>query len=161
MSKRQEMQRLIRQYKDETGKTEIEMHEVARWAASKGWPLPIPANPLDVLAKEFANAAREQVDYNPTTGNPYRRYHALKVNQGGTQLHLFIDIEDATRRQMHASLVNRREQMVSDGLQLTFDQEHWNSLHQSEEPIQLPMDLAFDIELRKNAPKPEDEAEAA
>jgi len=57
---------------------------------------------------------------------------------------------------MQVSLVNRREQMVSDGLMLTYDQDHWNSAHPTEEPIQLPMDLTFDIELRKNAPTEED-----
>jgi len=48
--------------------------------------------------------------------------------------------------------------MVGDGLQLTFDQEHWNRIHEGEEPIDLPMDLTFDIELRKNAPGEEEEA---
>lgn len=161
MSKRQEMQRLIRHYKDETGETELDMKKVAKWAAGKGWPMPTPPNPLDMLAKEFTSAAREQIEYDNKTGNPYRRYHALKVSHGETQLHLFVDIEEATRPQMLVSLVNRREQMVSDGVMLTYDEEYWNSLHPGEDPIQLPMDLAFDIELRKNAPKPEDEEEAA
>jgi hypothetical protein len=53
---------------------------------------------------------------------------------------------------MLVSLVNRREQMVSDGLMLTYDQDHWNSAHDGEEPIQLPLGLTFDIELRRNAP---------
>jgi hypothetical protein len=48
--------------------------------------------------------------------------------------------------------------MVSDGLMLTYDQDHWNSAHPTEEPIQLPMDLSFDIELRKNAPDDEEDA---
>lgn len=33
--------------------------------------------------------------------------------------------------------------------------DHWNSVHATEEPIQLPMDLTFDIELRRNAPDEE------
>lgn len=161
MSKKHEMQRLIRLYKEETSETELDMRKVAKWAAGKGWPLPTPPNPLDLLTKEFTSAAREKIEYDKTTGNPYRVYHALKVSQGGTQLHLFVDIEEATRQQMLVSLVNRREQMVSDGVMLTYDQEHWNANHADEDPIQLPMDLAFDIELRKNAPKPEDEEDAA
>ena len=52
---------------------------------------------------------------------------------------------------MLVSLVMRREQMVNDGLMVTYDQDHWNAQHPGEEPIQLPMDLTFDIELRKNA----------
>ncbi len=52
---------------------------------------------------------------------------------------------------MRASLVMRREQMVDDGLQLTFDYEHWNSIRSPEEHIELPMDLSFDIALRRAA----------
>jgi hypothetical protein len=149
MSKKREMQRLIRVYKDETGEREIDMHKVAKWAAGKGWPLPTPQNPLDLLARQFTDAAREVIEHDKVTGNPYRVYHALKTYHGGTQLHFFIDIEEATRTQMQVSLVNRREQMVSDGLMVTYDQDHWNAAHPTEEQIQLPMDLTFDIELRR------------
>jgi hypothetical protein len=69
------------------------------------------------------------------------------------------DIEDATRNQMHMSLYSRREQMVSDGVMLTYDQDHWNAVHpEEEEPIQLPLDLTFDVELRKNTPDKDEEA---
>lgn len=159
MSRRKEMQRLIRAYKDETKVTEIDMKKVAKWAAGRGWPLPLPPDPLDLLARQFTDAAREVVEYDKKTGKPYRVYHALKTSHGGTQLHFFVDIEEATRTQMHVSLGLRREQMVSDGLMLSYDQDHWNAAHPSEEPIQLPMDLSFDIELRKNAPD-EDEGAA-
>jgi hypothetical protein len=68
-------------------------------------------------------------------------------------MHLWLDIDDyAPRPKMIKSLVNRREQMVGDGLQLTLDQDHWNSIHPDEEPINLPMDLTDDIGWRKNAP---------
>ncbi len=49
--------------------------------------------------------------------------------------------------------------MVDDDLQLTFDMEHWNSIRPEEERIDLPMDLTFDIELRRAAR--EGDAEAA
>jgi hypothetical protein len=113
-----------------------------------------------MLTRQFTDAAREVIEYDKTTGKPYRVYHALKTSHGGTQLHFFIDIEEATRMQMHVSLMSRREQMVSDGVMLTYDQDHWNTSHPTEEPIQLPLDLTFDIELRKNAPD-EDEGAAA
>ena len=48
--------------------------------------------------------------------------------------------------------------MVSDGVMLTYDQDHWNAAHPTEEPIQLPLDLTFDIELRKNTPDEEEGA---
>lgn len=157
MSKRKEKQRLIRAYRDATGVHELDMKKIAAWAVSTmGMPLPTPPDPLEMLAKEFTEAAREEVNYDKKTGKPYRVYHALKVLHGHTQLHLFVDIEEATRDQMLVSLVSRREQMVSDGLMLTYDQDHWNAQHPKEEPIQLPLDLTFDVELRKHADDSED-----
>src|SRR4051794_35688436 len=98
------MQRVIRHYKDETGEREIDMHKVAKWAVEKGWPLPVPPNPLDLLARQFTDAARDEIKYDKGTGKPYRVYHALKTKHGDTQLHLFIDIDEATRPQMLVSL---------------------------------------------------------
>lgn len=152
MARTTEKQRVIRAYKDETGVVEIDMKEVARWAVARGWKLPTPPDPLDLLAKQFSEAARETVEYDKKTGKPFRVYHSLRTSHGGTQLNFkFIDINEATRPQMLASLQNRREQMVSDGLMLTYDQDHWNALNPEQEPIQLPMDLQFDIDLRKAA----------
>ncbi len=161
MSKKREQQKLIRAYKDETGKREIDMKEVAKWAVGKGWPLPIPRNPLDVLAQSFAEAAREETRRDKKTGRVYRANHSFTTAQGGQQLHLWIDIDEAERGPFLKSAVTRREQMVGDGLQLTLDIMHWNSVNPNEKPIELPMDLTFDIELRLNAPDEEDEGKAA
>lgn len=159
MSKKSEMQRVIRAYKDESGEREVDMKKVARWAANSGWPLPVPQNPLDLLAKQLAEAAREEINYDKDTGRPYRVNHSFVVKQGGEQLHLWIDIDEAERGPMLKSAVTRREQMVGDGLQLTLDLMHWNSVNSDKEKIDLPMDLTFDIELRLNAP--DDGKEAA
>lgn len=151
-TKNQLMQRLIREYKQETGKKEVDMKDVASFAVAKGWKLPAPVSGLDRLAREFAQAAREETRYDKKTRKPYRANHAIPVTQDGKQLYLWIDIDEAPRKPMLKSLVMRREQMVGDGLQLSLDQDHWNSIHPNEEPINLPMDLTDDIEWRKNAP---------
>ncbi len=54
---------------------------------------------------------------------------------------------------MHKSLQLRREQMVGDGLQLTFDADHWNNIHPGEEPIVMELDFTLDVEWRKNGPQ--------
>jgi hypothetical protein len=77
LSKVTERQRLIRAYRDETGETEIDMRKVAEFAVSKGWPLPAPRNPMDNLARQFADAARLEIRYDPATRNPYRANHAV------------------------------------------------------------------------------------
>ena len=53
---------------------------------------------------------------------------------------------------MQKCLVQRREQMVGDALQLTLDADHWNSVNPSEAPIQMPLDFGPDVEWRKNGP---------
>jgi hypothetical protein len=152
VTKHEEMQRIIRQYKHEKGKAEVQMAEVVKFAVGMGWKVPPPINPMDRLAKEFAVAAREEVRHDKKTGRPYRANHAVKTMQGGVQLVFWVDIDEAPRKPMVKSLNNRREQMVDDGLMLSYDADHWNSIHPDEEPIQLEMDLTPDIEWRKNSP---------
>lgn len=159
-SKHQQMQSLIRLYKEETGAREVDMHAVAMFATRMGWPLPQPADPIARLAKEFAAAAREEVRTDAKTGMPYRANHVYTVVQGGDQINLWVDIDEAPRLPMLKSLVNRREQMVGDGLQLTLDADHWNRINPQEEPIVMDMDFTDDIEWRKNAP-PEDDRRAS
>lgn len=158
MSQRQERQRFIRHYKEVTGETEIDMHKVAEFAKTQGWEMPRPPSDIELLARKFAEDAQAERRYDDTTGRPYRAYHALPVKSGQMNLFVYIDIDDATRKQMHKSAVHRREQIVSDGYQLTLDLDHWNSVHPEEQPIQLPMDITLDIEIRKAS---DDEDKAA
>ena len=157
-TKKQEKRNVLRWYKDETGKTEVDMHELAKWAVGKGWPLPVPASPLDRLAKEFSKVAREEIRTDSITGKPYRANHAVTERHGNTQLTLWIDLDEAPRKGMHKSLVQRREQMVGDGLQLSLDADHWNSIHPTEEPIAVDLDFTDDVQWRKNAPDGEEKA---
>ena len=99
--------------------------------------------------------------HDPKTGHPYRANHAVPKRAATGQLTFsWIDMDDpkTEARSMRASLVMRREQMVDDGLQLTFDMEHWNSIRPEEEHIDLPMDLTLDVEIRRAAIDDEDDA---
>lgn len=146
MTKHQQMQAFIRHYREMTGKTEIDMKEVAKMAAEKGWKMPKPADPIDLLAQEFSAAAREETRIDSKTANPYRVNHA--VNQG--QRTFWIEIEGAPRKHMHKSATQRREQAVGDIFQIVLDLEHWNRVHDGDEPIKIETDLTFDVDLRKH-----------
>jgi hypothetical protein len=148
MNKNQQIQALIRHYKEITGEKEIEMPKVVEFAVAHGWKLPQPKTPQEILAKEFSEAAREETRRDGKTGRVYRVNHAITGGKG--QSTFWVDIDEAPRKHMHKSAVQRREQMVGDGLQLTLDLDHWNHKNPSEEPIVLPMDLTPDIEWRKN-----------
>jgi hypothetical protein len=159
-TRHEKMQKLIRHYRDVTGIREVDMHKLAEFAESKGWPLPKPSRPIDLLAKEFARAAREEVRRDPVTRRPYRVNHAFTITQGGEQLTLWVAIDEATRPQMLMSSTSRREQTVSDLVQLTLDVEHWNRVNAAKEPIVVQADLTDDVQWRINAPTDEEDAEA-
>lgn len=163
MSKAQEMQKLIRLYREETGKAEIDMHDVAMFAMRKGWPMPKPKSPLDMLAAQFRDAARQEVRKDRDSGRPYRAYHAVPSSAAqGSFFWIDIDDPETTCKNMRKSAVMRREQMVDDGVQLSLDLDHWNSTHSEEDKIELPMDITPDIEWRKAAMGDDgDEEEAA
>lgn len=149
MSKNAEIQKLIRYYKRETGIKEVDMREFARWAVARNYPLPQPIDPIDRLAKDFAAAAREETRTDPETGQAYRVNHMYVVTRGDEQLHLWVDIDEAPRGPMHASLTMRREQVVGDITQLTFDAEHWSRVNPDQDAIEIEKDFGLDVELRR------------
>lgn len=88
MTKAQEMQSIIRRYREETGKDSINMHDVAKYAAGMGWPLPKPRTALERLAEQFSSAAREEFRKDEVTGKPYRANLAVTTWQGSAQMTL-------------------------------------------------------------------------
>jgi len=153
-SKNREMLRIIRHWKEVTGNTEIDMHEVAKFAKQElGYPIPEPPDPLDLLARRFTRAARQDIRHDTETRAPYRGYHSVTQWHGDEKHVFWFDIEDANRKQMSISVTQRREQMVGDGLQLLRDAEHWNAINRQQEPIQIDLDLTDDVQWRKNAPE--------
>jgi len=150
-SKARRMQNFIRFYKEQTGRKEVDMREVAKFAAERGWPMPRPVQPLDILARQFADAAKEEIRYDRRTRRPYRANLVVWQQQGTQQLPLYIDIdEDHPRRVIVKSLMKCREQTVSDLVQLTFTADHWSEMHPDENRIVIPTDLTDDVEWRRN-----------
>src|SRR5690349_2774181 len=121
-TKHEKMQRMIRWCREETGVSDLTMHDVAKFALRKGWKMPVPKSPIDILAKDFAAAAREEIRYDEATKLPYRANHCFSTDDGV----LWFDIDGiAPRYKMVKARNARREQMIGDGLQLTLDLEHW------------------------------------
>lgn len=161
MSQVQELQKIIRLYREETGRAELDLHEIARFALGKGWPMPKPKSPIDMLAAQIRDAARQEVRKDKGTGRAYRAYHAVPARDASGQgTFYWIDIDDpaTTFASMRKSMVRRRDQMVDDGVMLSLDQDHWNSFRPEGEQINLPLDFTQDVEWRKNGLDDEDEA---
>jgi hypothetical protein len=150
-----EMQAVMRMYMEKTGNQVVDMREVAKFAVSMGWPLPAPKSAIDRLAEQFSSAAREEIRKDEVTGKPYRANLAVTSRQGT----LWMDADTAPRGFAQKAFVQRREQMVGDAVQLTFDVLHWNRVNPQDEPIDMPMDFQPDVDWRLNAP--DDDAKAA
>lgn len=158
MTKAQQMQNIIKRYREETGKESINMHDVAKYAAGMGWPLPKPKTALERLAEQFSSAAREEVRKDEITGKPYRANLAVTTWHGSQQMTLWTDIDVAPRHVAHKSFQQRREQTVGDIVQLTFDVMHWNRVNETEEEIVMPTDFTDDVLWRINAPDEEEKS---
>lgn len=140
----------MRLYRVTTGETELDPKKIAEFALKHGVELPKPRDPIELLAREISVAAREELRRDEKTNRPYRAYHSLPIQHADGQVSfVFVDIEDATRPQMHRSLTKRREQMVGDAVHLVYDADRWNSQHPDLEPIQMALDFGPDVAWRK------------
>ncbi|MFZ0498659.1 MAG: hypothetical protein WAM52_05970 [Steroidobacteraceae bacterium] len=161
MLTKHDRQKFLRFYRDKTGERELDMRKVATLAKGMGWKMPRPKSDIELLAEKFADAAQSEMKMDDDLGQPYRVYHAIPVDGSGQMnLFVYVDIDEASRNQMLKSAVHRREQMVSEGVKLTNDLDHWNRVNPDKDPIQLPMDLAFDIAIRKAADEGDEEKAA-
>ncbi|MDP1773027.1 MAG: hypothetical protein Q8L15_12145 [Methylobacter sp.] len=151
-TKKQQMQRIIQWYRDETGSDSVDMREVAKFAVGKGFQLPKPKDPITHLAEKFADAAREETRKDEKTGRTYRANLAVVNHTASGQYTLWGDIDTAPRKFAQKAFVQRREHMVGEAVQLTLDVDHWNIVNPLEEPILMPIDFTDDVEERLNAP---------
>lgn len=161
MAGKKHLQKIIALYRLQTGETELDPKKMAEFAVRHGVPLPRPKEPLELLAKEISVAAREDLRRDEVTNRPYRAYHSLPIGHADGQVSfVFVDIEDATRPQMHRSLTMRREQMIGDAVHLMNDADRWNSQNRDVDPIQMALDFGPDVAWRRAAEHPVEETVA-
>jgi hypothetical protein len=148
MAGKKTLQKMIELYKIRTGVIEMDPLEIAKFAVANGVELPAPVDPFKQLVKQISEAAREVVRTDRITGRPYRAYHSLPIKQGQETFFFWVDIDDATRPQMLRSSNRRREQVVGELVQHTFDLEHWAAANPDKEPIHLEKDFNLDVAIR-------------
>jgi len=154
-TKKEQMQRFARYFREKVGR-DVTSQELASAAKAAGWKMPKPKDPLDILAKEFAEAEGDEMKHDEETGDPYRANICYKLTQGSKPL--WGDIDKATRDKMVKNVALRREQMIGDGLQLTRDANHWNRINPDNDPVQVELDFTDEVEWKMNAPKADEEA---
>ena len=147
----QKRQKFIRYFREQTGAKEWTMHDVAKMAAKMGWPLPKPADPMDLLAKQFADAAGEETREDKATKRLYMANLTFKRrNKDGQQLRIWFDVDESTRPQMVKGLKLYREDMVSEAVIGVNTAEHWNRNHPGQPPLPFVTDLTDDVAERRS-----------
>ncbi len=145
-------QKFIRYFREQTGVREVNMHDVAAMAAKMGWSLPKPANPMDLLSKQFSDAAREELREDKETKQSYKANLAYtKRLPGGAQLWLWFDVDEATRPQMVKGLHLYREQMVGEAVIGVNTADHWNRRNPDQASLPFITDLTDDVLERAKA----------
>ena len=155
-SRDQIIQRLARTYREETGSEDIDLAKFADYLIQQGLTPPRVPSQRDLMAKAAKTALKHEIRRDNATGHPYRGWHAVPRGtdkEPGQMLFSYVDIDDAPRLPMAKALALRVSAMVDDGVQVSFDAEHWNRLHPTEEPISVDemLDLRDQVEWRKNA----------
>jgi len=153
MKKSEEVQRLFKLYKDETGNKSVEMEHFAIWMRDRGWPVPIPPDPMELLAKQLKDSICEETRHDEKTGQPYKPHLSYAPNGVGQgTLWQMVDVDEAERKVVLKYLIQRRENNVGDIYQMELIQDHWNNIHPDEEPIEMKLDYKPDIDWKKNGP---------
>lgn len=128
------------------------MRDVAEMAKKMGWPLPKPEDPLDILARQFSDAAREEMRTDKATKQRYKANLTFKKRQaGGKQLWFWFDVDDATREQMVKGLHLYREQVVSEVEIGANTADHWSRIHPDQPRLPFDSNLTPDLEERRAA----------
>lgn len=150
MTKNQELIKLKDLYKQESETTDIEIAAFVEWLRRKGYEMPEPPTPEQVLAKQVVRALKEETREDPETGETYKVNVCFAADSAGNGV-LWLDIDEATRKKMVNVVGQRRKQFVADAIQLDLFVDRWNKKNPFEEPIVVQYDVTFDVVLAKNA----------
>ena len=152
-----QMQEIFRRYQEEVCPDAADPRDVGAWALREGLWHPKPADVLARFAEDMATALRQEYRKD-SAGRSYRAKHAVRAkNYDGKQMSLWDDIDTAPRAHMEKAFAQRRRQIVDDGYQLRLDVDHFNSVHEEDEPVQLVLDITDDVAERLIADGIDDE----
>jgi hypothetical protein len=147
-TKKEQLQHLVNQYKEETGLIKFNMYDVATWAIHRGLWGRSPRSDIQLCAHELARAAGAEF-YNDPQGRRVRKKHAVRLASGGKQLTLWSDITDAPPEHMKTSLQQRRSYIVGDCLQLKTDLDSYNENNNPSIEVQLSFNFSEDVAERE------------
>ncbi|WP_434480436.1 hypothetical protein [Gemmatimonas sp.] len=142
MSYTQQLQRIVREYREAGEPWPARSITIADWAIQNGkWELGRSAV-LRRCAEEISSAMREEY----TTDHKGRRVrvkHPAPAEDGSSPL--WDDMRTAPREHMVRSFAHRRHLVVTDCRQLQIDVEAFNEMRPNMSPIQMVFDFRDDL----------------
>lgn len=154
MSKNQGILKLKDLYKRETGTADINIPLFVAWMQKRGYAMPEPPTPEQVLAKQVVLALKGETREDPETGETYKVNVSYADEDAVTDSMgngvFWTDIDEAERPKMVKVVNQRRNQVVADVVQLDLFTDRWNKHNPEEEPIIVDFDLTFDVMLAKS-----------
>lgn len=150
LTKNERLQRAWHAYESGHNHIPTSAREAVQWAVAEGI-LDLPKiDPCDVLAGEMAHALREEY-CTDSEGRRYRVNHAVRVSKSGVQYTFWAMMGFAPHDHMERAFAQRRDQVISDCVQLKTDVDAYNGMS-TQPKIQLVLDFADDVAERQIQP---------
>lgn len=145
----EQLQQLWHLYEAEHDNLPAGAREVVEWAVRER-KLELPRiDPLDVLADRMSSALREEYATAPN-GERYRVNDAVRVTRNGVQMTFWGIMGFAPPNHMRMAFAQRREQIISDCVQLKIDVDVYDHLNPVTR-VQLVLDFTEDVAERRAA----------
>ena len=141
----EQLQRIVRNYREHGQPWPASSRAIAAWAISKNLRKPQRAALISQCAEQISRALREEYITDPQ-GRRVRTKHSARVQEDGEQLGLWDDIRTASRRHMRIAFQQRRQQNVGDCHQLKMDMDSFNENRSPLHPIQISFDFTKDLQ---------------
>jgi hypothetical protein len=150
MTYAEQLQRIVRGYREAGMPWPAAMREVAAWAiTAKQWA-PQPSDMIQQCADELSAAMRQE-HITDAQGRHVRAKHAARMKRNGEQVTLWADIRTASVDHMSVAFQQRRQQIVGECKQLKADVDSFNQNTNKGPPVQLVLDFTLDVEESERA----------
>ena len=141
----EQLQRIVRNYREDGQRWPASSRAVAAWAISQNLWQPQRETLINQCAEQISRALREEYITDPQ-GRRVRTKHSARVEEDGEQLVLWDDIRTASRNHMRIAFQQRRQQIVGDCHQLKMDADSFNENQYPSRPLQISFDFTRDLE---------------
>jgi hypothetical protein len=141
---KEQLQRIVADYRQNGQPWPATAHEMAIWAIEMGKWQPQRSAMLRKCTEELSDAMREEYITDPQ-GRRVRSKHMARFGAGPAQIPLWADIRTAPREHMEIAFQQRRQQILGDCRQLKNDVDSYNDNYNSGQSLQMVFDFTNDL----------------